>query len=106
MPAPIPVLIVDDDPVFALFVTQLVKSLDTDLQCVPKSVDSAEKALVELGEGTYEVVLLDYHLPGADGLEMLAKIQKLPAGRRPAVIMLTGSGNEAVAVEAMKRGAR
>jgi len=50
--------------------------------------------------------LLDYHLPGADGLQVLEQIRELPEGRRPAVIMLTGSGNETVAVEAMKRGAR
>lgn len=105
-PSPIPVLIVDDDPVFALFVRQLVLSLGGELPCVPQCVDSAEKAFAELGRNTYELVLLDYNLPDADGLQVLAHIRSLPETQQPAVVMLTASGNETVAVEAMKRGAK
>ena len=105
-PDPIPVLIVDDDPVFALFVRQLVDSLGSEMPCVSEWVDTGEKALLEIQRQPYELVLLDYHLPGANGLEVLAQIQELPADRQPAVIMLTASGNEAIAVEAMKRGAK
>lgn len=103
---PIPLLIVDDDPVFAHFVRHLVESLGNGLPCASKSVESAEKALEELQRSPYELVLLDYNLPGASGLDVLARIQQLPTAGRPAVIMLTASGNEAVAVEAMKRGAK
>jgi sigma-B regulation protein RsbU (phosphoserine phosphatase) len=68
-------------------------------------VDSAEKALEEIKGHHYELVLLDYRLPGADGLTVLAHIRSQPKGNQPAVIMLTGMGNEAIAVEAMKSGA-
>jgi serine phosphatase RsbU (regulator of sigma subunit) len=105
-PDPILVLIVDDDPVFALFVRQLVDSLGSEMPCAPEWVDTGEKALAEIKRQNYELVLLDYHLPGANGLEVLAQIQELPADQQPAVIMLTASGNEAIAVEAMKRGAK
>jgi len=104
--APIPVLIVDDDPVFALFVRQLLLSLGRELPCTAQCVDTAEKAFAELGRNAYELVLLDYNLPDADGLQVLAHIHDLPERQQPAVIMLTASGNEAVAVEAMKRGAK
>lgn len=103
---PIPVLIVDDDPVFALFVRQLVESLGNELPCAPEWVDTAEKALEEINRTPYELVLCDYNLPGVSGLELLAQIQRIAPDRQPAVIMLTASGNEAVAVEAMKRGAK
>jgi len=106
MSTPIPLLIVDDDPLFAKLLRHLLASLGAELECAPTWVDGPEKAMLELGRDHYEVVLLDYQLPGADGLHVLAQIQELPAGRQPAVIMLTGSGNEAVAVEAMKRGAK
>jgi sigma-B regulation protein RsbU (phosphoserine phosphatase) len=102
----IPLLIVDDDPVFALFVRQLVEVLSSELPCAPEWVDTAEKALEILSRQRYELVLLDYNLPGANGLQVLAQIQELPTAQQPAVIMLTASGNEAVAVEAMKRGAK
>ena len=49
------------------------------------------------------VVLLDYHLPGEDGLALLGEIGRGPEA--PAVIMITAHGSERVAVEAMKAGA-
>lgn len=104
--SPVPLLIVDDDPVFARFVRQLVLSLGPEMPCTPHWVDTAEKALAELKLTRFELVLLDYNLPDGDGLEVLAQIHRLPLAQQPAVIMLTASGNEAVAVEAMKRGAQ
>jgi DNA-binding NtrC family response regulator len=50
-----------------------------------------------------EVVLLDYSLPGEDGLSLLRDIAGVPDA--PAVIMITAHGSERVAVEAMKAGA-
>lgn len=51
-----------------------------------------------------DVILLDYRLPDLDGLGFLAKLQTqqpfLP------VIMLTGQGNEVIAVQAIKAGAQ
>ncbi|MBT9172203.1 MAG: Cyclic di-GMP phosphodiesterase response regulator RpfG [Syntrophomonadaceae bacterium] len=52
---------------------------------------------------TFDAVLLDLHLPDGNGLELLAEIREksllLP------VIVLTGMGDEAVAVAAFKAGA-
>ncbi|EJZ22545.1 response regulator [Rhizobium sp. Pop5] len=49
-------------------------------------------------------ILLDYSLPGRDGLGVLADI--LEDDPTANVIMLTGQGSETVAVEVMKSGAR
>ena len=103
---PINLLIVDDDPVFAFFVRQHVLALANDLPCDPHWADTPGKALAELDQHAYDIVLLDYNLPEADGLQVLGQIRELPPERQPAVIMLTASGSEAIAVEAMKRGAR
>ncbi|MCC5614602.1 PAS domain-containing protein [Nostoc sp. CHAB 5836] len=53
-----------------------------------------------------DAVLLDYRLPDLDGLEFLAKLQ--PPTQQPClpVIVVTGQGNEAIAVQAMKAGAQ
>lgn len=48
-----------------------------------------------------EVVLLDLHLPGMDGLEALRQLRE----RNAAVILLTGHGDVSTAVEAMQLGA-
>jgi sigma-B regulation protein RsbU (phosphoserine phosphatase) len=101
----IPLLIVEDNPVYAEILQRLLPTLGAELRFSSKWVDSAEKALDEIKGNHYELVLLDYRLPGADGLTVLAHIRGLPKGQQPAVIMLTGMGNEAIAVEAMKSGA-
>jgi two-component system response regulator FixJ len=50
-------------------------------------------------------VILDMHLPGPDGIEVLRKIKETPALAMPAII-LTGSSAVSEAVESMKLGAR
>lgn len=103
---PAPLLIVEDNPVYAEILERLLPTLGADLRFTSKWVDNAEQAIEEIKQQQFELVLLDYKLPGADGMTVLAHIRSLPASKQPAVIMLTGMGNEAVAVEAMKRGAK
>jgi sigma-B regulation protein RsbU (phosphoserine phosphatase) len=104
--APTPLLIVEDSPVYADILLHLLPSLGADLPFASVWVDTAEKAITELACKQFKLVFLDYKLPGADGLSLLAHIQLMPEARRPAVIMLTGIGREEVAVEAMKSGAK
>ena len=99
-------LIVDDDPVFSRFIGQLVQSLAAELPCRVEYADSAETALERISHGWFDLALVDYHLPAGNGLDLLEQIKHLSPPQQPAVIMLTGSGSAAVAVEAMKRGAR
>ncbi len=47
-----------------------------------------------------DCILLDYHIPGTDALELLDDLRL-----HAPVVMLTGAGDEAVAVAAMKAGA-
>src|SRR5262249_28572126 len=65
--------------------------------------DSAEEGLDYLRHHEVDAALLDYHLPGMNGMEMLEEARRswphLP------VIMVTGMGNEKVAVAALKAGA-
>ena len=57
-----------------------------------------------LRQSKWPLMLLDYQLSDEDGLTVLDEINKLPEGDRPAVVMLTGSGNEQVAVEGRRIG--
>ncbi|MHC2457072.1 signal transduction histidine kinase [Rhizobium leguminosarum] len=66
--------------------------------------ETGEEGLALNGRKRPDCILLDYSLPGRDGLGVLADIlEDDPAAN---VIMLTGQGNETVAVEVMKSGAR
>ncbi|NEU80648.1 PAS domain-containing protein, partial [Nostoc sp. UIC 10630] len=53
-----------------------------------------------------DAILLDYRLPDIDGLEFLAKLQTSTQQQCLPVIVVTGQGNEAIAVQAMKAGAQ
>ncbi len=69
-----------------------------------------EANCAELGLALYhkvhsDAVLLDFCLPDMTGLEFLEQLQGNDAGGTLPVIMLTGQGDEAIAVQAMKRGA-
>ncbi|MEM7716030.1 MAG: response regulator [Cyanobacteria bacterium P01_A01_bin.68] len=50
-------------------------------------------------------VFLDYLLPDIDGIEFLQELRNLTKLTYLPVVMLTGQGNEAIAVKAMKAGA-
>ena len=66
-------------------------------------VSSVDDFWSRLKSGTYDLLMLDYRLPGTTGLEILAKLneqrQKWP------VIMVTGQGDERIAVRAIQCGA-
>ena len=102
----IPVLIVDDDRTIAAMLQQLIRRLGGGFDCDAVWVATGAAAREEIKTGRFHLVLLDYLLPDEDGLAVLASINALPGAERPAVIMLTGAGNEQVAVDAMKLGAR
>jgi two-component system, NtrC family, nitrogen regulation response regulator NtrX len=95
------VLIVDDEAT----IRQSLRGVlgDENYQCT--AVDNGEACLTELARESYEVVLLDIWLTGIDGLATLSRIQDLPPGSRPAVIMISGHGNIETAVKATKLGA-
>jgi len=62
-----------------------------------------EQGLAMLNDRDYDVVAVDHKMPRRTGLEV---IQALAArGPLPPTIMITGAGNEKVAVEAIKLGA-
>ena len=69
-----------------------------------EAVASGEEALrLLLGGEVFDLVFVDYSLPGRDGLEVLEEIRRGEAP--PPVVVVTGRGDEQVAVQAMKGGA-
>lgn len=66
--------------------------------------DSAEEGLLLCQKNACDLILLDLQLPQMDGWEFLDELRQQSSSLP--VIILTGHGSEAIAVKAMKKGAR
>ncbi len=93
------VLIVDDDRRTRRILQILVDRLGLE----SSAFESADEALVALGEESAALVLTDLKMPGIDGLEFMRRLRRLD--ERVPVIVLTAYGTVESAVEAMKLGA-
>ena len=65
--------------------------------------EDGEMALEKLRAESVQVALIDLVMPGLDGLQLLARMQT--ENIQADVVMISGYGTIAVAVEAIKRGA-
>jgi signal transduction histidine kinase len=66
---------------------------------------SGEEAVAQFVRVRPDCVLLDYNLPDTDGLDLLLRLKALAPVNSLCVIMITGGGNEALAVRALNNGA-
>ncbi|MBW4532998.1 MAG: PAS domain S-box protein [Pleurocapsa minor HA4230-MV1] len=67
--------------------------------------ETGEEALLLCRQKFPDVILLDYLLPDMDGLEFLGELKIQFGQANFPVVMLTGQGNEQIAVQALKNGA-
>ncbi len=95
------ILIVDDDEVDRMAVRRALSKAGFDLEIVEK--EDSETALASLKKGKFDCIFLDYRLPDRDGLELIKDLRLM--GIKVPSIVLTGQGDEQVAVEMMKAGA-
>jgi DNA-binding NtrC family response regulator len=93
------VLIIEDEAILAKNMKTYLERQDFEAAVA----GSGEEGLAKLDAFHPDVVLLDYHLPGMNGLEALARLRERDRGIK--VIMLTGHASVRMAVDAMKAGA-
>lgn len=93
------IYIVDDDDAVRASLHSLL-SVRSDL--VIRGYRSGDTFLEEVGELDPGVVLLDFHMPGSSGLDVLTTLNR---NVKFVPIILTGQGNVGLAVQAMKAGA-
>ena len=86
------VLIVDDSKLARMGVLKLLKSLQPDWEGVEAA--NADEALARVKEGRPEFVLLDYNMPGKDGVTLAAELKALD----PSINVVVVSANQQVEV--------
>ncbi|WP_107671304.1 diguanylate cyclase [Cyanothece sp. BG0011] len=104
-PQPFTVLIIDDNQEDR-FVFKRYLSNQNEQNYHVLEASSGKEGLEILKTVHVDGVLLDFRLPDVDGIEFLKQLQHKFFYSHFAIIMLTGVGNETVAVEAMKNGAQ
>lgn len=95
------VLIVEDDEGNALLEMEAINGHFRDCS-IDIARDGAE-CMRLLGQKEYDIILLDQGLPDIRGLSLFEKYRK--AGYDIPTVMVTGTGNEEIAVEAVRLGA-
>jgi len=91
--------LVDDD---AGMLRALSRLLRTHGYAV-RTFDSPDRFLVEYAQADMRCVVLDVSMPGCDGLQLQAYLNK--TNRSIPIIFLSGEGNIPISVQAMKAGA-
>jgi two-component system response regulator RegA len=97
--APRSVLVVDDDDVFR---TRLGKAFQ-DRGFEVRTAPDAAHALRLAGQESPEYAVVDLRMPGASGLEVVRELHSIDPAT--VIVMLTGYGSIATAVEAVRAGA-
>lgn len=102
---PLRILIVDDCREDRELYRRLI-ARGFDQEHIVAETETAEEALARIASAEPHCIVLDYRLPDGDGLSFLSALRLAHGEGRIPVVMLTGGGDESVAVQAMKRGAQ
>lgn len=84
------VLVVDDNEINQLVATEALEEFGYESDVVSSGAD----ALARVAERPYAVILMDFRMPGMDGLETSCRLRDLESslGREPSIIIaLTGN---------------
>jgi len=98
------VLLVDDD----LIDRETVKRALRNNEDVSKLVEvcSAEEGLRAVEHEHFDVLLLDYRMPQTDGIEMVIELRGRPNLGETAIVMMSTSDDEALALSCLQAGAQ
>jgi CheY-like chemotaxis protein len=98
---PARVLIVDDSATMRGIVRKILSASKFPLEVA--EVDEGVKALHELRHGAFDIVFLDYNMPGLNGLETLSELRR--EHPRVIAVLMTSTEDENFADRARRAGA-
>jgi two-component system chemotaxis response regulator CheY len=94
-------LIVDDSPVILTSIGAILQKAGYDVRQAADGPD----ALSWLERETFDLVMVDLHMPGMDGVELIRRIRALPDHRFTPILVLTAETRRAPRQQARDAGA-
>lgn len=95
-------LIVDDSRLDRTRIKRLINQMNANISLA--EAQDASTALGMVAVEKFDCILLDYRLPGADGVELASQIASSNGGAGTPMVMLTGEPSEDLAEEAIGSG--
>ncbi|MFM7313945.1 MAG: response regulator, partial [Cyanobium sp.] len=100
--APRRVVVVDDDPAHRRLMALTLA--EEGIEVLP--LKDGNECLAQTADFDPDVILIDIHMPGLDGLETCRRLKQIPELTSVPVVFITGSSdNDATAIEALEAGA-
>ena len=83
------ILIAEDNENARLILTDLCRMFGYDVEAVGHGLAAVEA----FAAGSFDVILMDCHMPVLDGFDATRRIRAAEGGKRPVIIAVTGDGN-------------
>ena len=96
------VLVVDDQPTHRTILEEVIGALDERLAV--KGCDSAAQALAWAAQNVADLVLVDYLMPGMDGIELVKRLRRLHGYQYVPIVMVTVSAERTTRYAALDAG--
>jgi DNA-binding NarL/FixJ family response regulator len=101
---PLRILVIDDDEVDRMRTLRLFNQIPDKRFQITEAVTKAA-GVAAIRNGSYDCVLLDFHLPDGDAMDVLNEVEAVK-GEGPPIILQTVLDDEAMALETVAGGAQ
>jgi len=98
------ILLVDDDQVDRSAIIRTLKK--SNLSVNIEEAVTVDQGLELYSKANFDVILLDYSMPARDGIEMILDIKNQAKVSSTAIVMMSTSEDENIALECIKAGAQ
>ncbi|MEW5820778.1 MAG: response regulator transcription factor [Cyanobacteriota bacterium] len=104
LPVTFKILVIEDNENLCEYLTTTLEARKHTVKCI-KNGTEALRFLEKIDRDSFDIILLDLELPGANGWVILAKIRSTSAISNYPVIIFTGMDDDATEVQALYDGA-